>query len=88
MTSSMFIGTTSPFNVANSHKECVKAKALASLLAVRKGFPLQEGVRIIDKVFDRCYNDLEPIGRRIRLNSDHMKWAYRERFHYNYDNIV
>lgn len=88
MTSSMFIGTTTPFKVANSHKDCVKAKALASLLAVRKGFPVQEGVDIIDKVFDRCYKDLEPIGRRIRLNSEHMKWAYRERFHYNYDNIV
>ena len=26
----------------------------------------QEADKIIDKVFDRCYNDLEPFGRRIR----------------------
>ena len=88
MTSSFFIGTTSPLKIAQTHRECVKAKALASLMAVRSGFPVEEGVRIIDGVFDRCYNDLEPIGRRIRLNSQHMKFAYRERFHYNYDSFV
>lgn len=87
MTSSFFTGTTSFRRFGNTHRECVKAKALASLLAVRKGFPVAEGVRIIDGVFDRCYGDLEPVGRRLRLNSPHMKWAYRERFHYNYDSF-
>lgn len=57
-------------------------------MTVRKGFPYDEGMRIVDKVFDRCYNDLEPFGRRIRLNSRHKKWIYRERFHYGYDTFT
>lgn len=87
MVSSMFIGTTKPWNIASTHRECVKAKALASLMAVRKNFPITEAMAVVDKVFDRCYADLEPIGRRIRLNSNHIKWAYRERFHYDYDSM-
>lgn len=66
-------------------QECVKAKALSSIMTVRKGFPYEEGIEIVNKVFDRCYNDLEPFGRRIRLNSQHKKWIYRERFLYDYD---
>ena len=88
MTSSLFIGTTTPWNIAKTHRECVKAKALASILAVRKNFPVEEGVKIVDRVFDKCYADLEPLGRRLRLNSDHMKWVYRDRFHYDYDSII
>lgn len=76
-----------PWNAARNHRECVKAKALGAIITVRKGFPKLEALRIVDEVFDRCYDDLEPIGRRLRLNSYHQKWAYRERFHYNYDQI-
>ena len=88
MTSSFLNGTTFPWKVAQSHRDCVKEKAIASIMTVRKNFPYEEAEKIVDRVFDKCYNDLEPIGRRIRLNSDHMKWAYRERFHYDYDSIV
>ncbi len=57
---------------------------MASILAVRKDLPREEAWNIVDKVFDKCYNDLEPIGRRIRRGSKHMDWAHRERFHYHY----
>ena len=30
----------------------------------------EEANKIIDKVFDRCYRDLEPFGRRIRSLKD------------------
>ncbi|KAH7644835.1 mitochondrial inner membrane protease atp23 [Dermatophagoides farinae] len=88
MTSSFFSGTTGFNKIGASHRECVKAKALSSILAVRKGMPIEQAAQVVDRVFDRCYNDLEPIGRRIRLNSRHIKWAYRERFLYDYDSFT
>ena len=66
---------------------CVKAKAVSSILLFRKDMPREEAWEVVDRVFDRCYNDLEPIGRRIRRGSKHMEWAYRERYHYNYDSF-
>ena len=30
----------------------------------------EEAEKVINKVFKRCYNDLEPFGRRIRTASD------------------
>ncbi|UXI16258.1 magnesium-dependent phosphatase 1-like [Sarcoptes scabiei] len=88
MISSLLIGSTSIVNIAQTHKDCVKAKAVSSILAIRKNFPIEKAMNIVDKVFDQCYNDLEPMGRRIRLNSDHVKWIYRERFLYDYDSFV
>lgn len=38
----------------------------------------------IERVFTKCYNDLEPMGRRIRRNSDDMPKAYAESFLYGY----
>jgi len=35
-----------------------------------RGLPAAEAVRIVDKVFDRCYADLEPFGRRIASRYD------------------
>ncbi len=34
------------------------------MLAVRN-VTRQEAEAVVDKVFDKCYNDLEPFGRRI-----------------------
>jgi len=39
----------------------------------------------IERVFTKCYNDLEPIGRRIRRNSFDMPRAYAEGYLYGYD---
>nr|XP_037281591.1 mitochondrial inner membrane protease ATP23 homolog [Rhipicephalus microplus] len=82
--SAMSQGSASPFNIARSHAECVKQKAVSSIVVAR-GVSQEEARSAVDRIFDKCYNDLEPVGRRIRRNSPHMQWAYRERYHYGYD---
>lgn len=77
-------GDASPFKIAKAHQDCVKTKAALSVMAVRK-VSEPEARAVVDKVFDKCYNDLEPIGRRIRRNSLDMHKAYMERFAYGYD---
>ncbi|CAG4911440.1 unnamed protein product [Colias eurytheme] len=76
-------GDASWFKVKKAHEDCVKTKALYSVLAVRQIGKL-EAVEIIEKVFPKCYNDLEPIGRRIRRNSDDMMRVYRDASYYGY----
>lgn len=71
-------------NLAQAHARCVKQKALASILAVRPEMDRVDGRKVIDKVFDKCYNDLEPIGRRVRRQSFDRERAYRERYLYGY----
>lgn len=83
--SGMLSGTVSPFNLAKAHAQCVKQKAVASILAVRPEMASEEGWKIVDSVFDVCYNDLEPVGRRIRARSDDPRRAYRERYLMGYD---
>ena len=83
--SGMLSGTVSLFNLSQAHARCVKQKALVSILASRPELDRRQGSRIIDKVFDKCYNDLEPVGRRIRSRSNDAHRAYRERFLYGYD---
>lgn len=62
----------------------MKAKAAASLAAVKPNMTDEEALKVVDRVFDKCYNDLEPVGRRLRRGSTDMERAYRERFHYGY----
>ncbi|GAB6022800.1 hypothetical protein CHUAL_006898 [Chamberlinius hualienensis] len=64
-------------------EECVKDKAVKSMVAVRK-ISAVEARPIVDSVFDKCYNDLEPIGRRVRRNSSDPDKCYFERRHYGY----
>ncbi len=45
----------------------------------------EEARRIVDRVFERCYADLEPIGRRVRRNSTDMVRAFNERSIYGYE---
>lgn len=77
-------GDASPFNIAKAHQNCVKTKALYSVVSARK-VSKEEAEAAVERVFDRCYNDLEPIGRRLRRNSLDMHKAYKERFVYGYD---
>ncbi|CAH0721790.1 unnamed protein product, partial [Brenthis ino] len=77
-------GDASFTKIKKAHEDCVKTKALYSVLAVRQ-IGKQEAVDIIEKVFPKCYNDLEPIGRRIRRGSEDMYRAYREASYYGYD---
>lgn len=71
-------------NVLHCLQDCVKTKALMSVLAVRN-ITHDQAVDVIEKVFPRCYADLEPIGRRIRRNSKDMHKAYMEGPMYGYD---
>jgi len=73
---------TSPFNYNNQHKTCVKLTALESLEKARF-VPKEKAVEIVNQVFDKCYIDLEPIGRRS-VNKNDMKRAYYERYKYRY----
>lgn len=83
-TSAWSQGDASLSKIKEAHQDCVKTKALYSVLAVRQ-IGKAEAVDIIEKVFPKCYNDLEPIGRRIRRNSEDMTRAYREASYYGYD---
>lgn len=65
-------------------QDCVKSKALMSVLAVRN-VTRDEAIEAVERVFPKCYADLEPIGRRIRRNSKDMHKAYMEGPMYGYD---
>jgi mitochondrial inner membrane protease ATP23 len=82
--SAMVQGDASIFRIKKAHQACVKTKALCSVLAVRK-VTAEEALAAIEKVFPKCYNDLEPIGRRIRRNSTDMQKAFIEAPLYGYD---
>ncbi|XP_050413242.1 mitochondrial inner membrane protease ATP23 homolog [Patella vulgata] len=76
-------GDASPFNYKQQHATCVKAKALHSILMVRNVTP-EEGIEAVNKVFDKCYKDLEPVGRRSRRNSRDPDCALVEGTFYGY----
>ena len=80
-----FQGDASLFRIKQQHAQCVRSKAKWSVMAVRSNMTEAEALEAIDRVFDRCYNDLEPIGRRIRRNSPDMIRAYQERVNYGYE---
>ncbi|XP_043483504.1 mitochondrial inner membrane protease ATP23 homolog [Leptopilina heterotoma] len=79
-------GTSSFINIKQSHQDCVKDKAVLSVLAVRK-VSEEEARAAVERVFTKCYNDLEPIGRRIKRNSVDMHKAYLEAPMYGYEHI-
>ncbi|KFM57740.1 Mitochondrial inner membrane protease ATP23-like protein, partial [Stegodyphus mimosarum] len=81
--SAMVMGTASLMRIKRQHRECVKRKALASAVAVRN-VSEEEWKAALDRVFTKCYNDLEPLGRRLRRNSHDMYRVYRERYLYGY----
>ena len=60
-----------------SKKECVRRKAALSIQMIRNISEL-EAYRTVDFVFERCYKDLEPFGRRIIDYGDYER-AYRDR---------
>lgn len=64
-------------------KECVKKKALMSVMLVRE-ISEAEARRVVDRVFDRCYADREPFGRIPRRNSrdPHLMLAEGELYGY------
>ncbi|XP_003748033.1 mitochondrial inner membrane protease ATP23 homolog [Galendromus occidentalis] len=75
----MLQGETSPFDFGATHKNCVRTKAVKSVMA-SSSLTKEQAEEAVDKVFPFCYNDLEPIGRRIRRKSEDMERSYRERY--------
>lgn len=65
-----------------SSQECVKREASRSIQMTRN-ISEKEANSVIDGVFDRCYNDLEPFGKPIRSYEDY-KSVYANRFKYGY----
>lgn len=82
--SAWWYGSASPFNIKGRHKECVRRKALSSVMAM-KNCSEKEGLEAIDRVFPKCYNDLEPIGRRCKRKSIDPELAYAEAPLYGYE---
>ncbi|XP_066596854.1 mitochondrial inner membrane protease ATP23 homolog [Prorops nasuta] len=76
-------GAANPFHFKKSHQYCVKEKAMRSVMAAQN---VTEAIAMaaVERVFSKCYNDLEPIGRRIRRNSCDMERAYNESYLYGY----
>ena len=64
-------------------QECVKKKALMSILMVRD-VTNEDAIKVVNKVFTKCYNDLEPIGRVPRRNSRDAEKALAESYLYGY----
>ncbi|XP_043790260.1 mitochondrial inner membrane protease ATP23 homolog [Apis laboriosa] len=78
-----FRGTASLFNIKKAHQNCVIDKAVRSVVAI-KNISKDEATEVVMRVFDKCYNDLEPVGRRLRRNSLDMEKAYYEGTYYGY----
>lgn len=81
--SSMLMGDSHPLKIKATHQDCVKDKAACSLIAARD-ITKAEAMQIVERVFPRCYADLEPVGRRLRRNSTDLQRAYYERHRYGY----
>lgn len=64
-------------------QDCVKKKAFLSMMAARN-CSQEDGLAAIDRVFDRCYNDLEPIGRRPRGSKVDIELACEEAMNLGY----
>ncbi|KAM3859228.1 mitochondrial inner membrane protease ATP23 homolog [Diretmus argenteus] len=63
------------FGLKQHHQECVRGRALRSILAVRK-IDTAEAEKIVVEVFDTCFNDHAPFGR-IPHGAKDAKFAHR-----------
>lgn len=72
----------SDMKVKEQHRHCVKNAAIESL--VRTKFVKEEVAKeSVNRVFSRCYADLEPIGRRA-MNKHDIERAFNEKFLFGY----
>ena len=70
------------FGVRGNHSLCVKNTAVERM--VKSNFVSEKVAKeSVDRVFDKCYADLEPIGRRAK-NREDMAQAYYERYLFGY----
>lgn len=75
---------SSLFKFKKAHEICVKEVAIKSVKAYSPQTDISEVVDIVTKVFPKCYNDLEPFGRRPTYGRKETKHAYRERYLFGY----
>ncbi|XP_037315803.1 mitochondrial inner membrane protease ATP23 homolog [Pungitius pungitius] len=66
----------SNFGLKQHHQECVRGRALRSILAVRK-VSREKAEKIVDEVFVSCFNDHAPFGRIPHGKKD-AGFAYRD----------
>ncbi|XP_062850760.1 mitochondrial inner membrane protease ATP23 homolog [Trichomycterus rosablanca] len=64
------------FGLKQHHQKCVRSRAMRSILAVRNVTP-EEAEKVVNEVFDTCYNDHAPFGR-IPHNKKDAKFACRD----------
>lgn len=76
-------GDAALWDVKNRHKDCVKRRAMLSVLAAR-GVTVEEATAAVNRVFNKCYNDMEPIGRRIYRPSRDMDQALFDASYFGY----
>ncbi|KAI0207175.1 Mitochondrial inner membrane protease ATP23 [Lamellibrachia satsuma] len=83
--SSMSDKGVSPFHIKQRQQECVKKKAIMSIVMVRN-VEEEEARKVVDKVFTKCHNDLEPFGRIPRRKSRDPERMLAEGYFYGYCN--
>lgn len=78
------LGKYGMFHVKETHKICVKDAAFAATKGYSPSSTDEDVWGTIDRVFDGCYSDMEPFGRRPHNRSQEFRQAYRERYFYGY----
>jgi len=71
------------FAVKQQHEVCVRNTSV-DFLVKTKFVDRQVAEEAVDKVFSKCYQDLEPIGRRAKHIYD-MKQANKEKYLFGYE---
>nr|XP_045000714.1 mitochondrial inner membrane protease ATP23 homolog [Jaculus jaculus] len=64
------------FGLKQHHQTCVQDRAILSSLAVRN-ISKEEAQKVVDDVFESCFNDLEPFGR-IPHDKTYARYAHRD----------
>lgn len=73
----------SSFGVQGQHSNCVRHAAVRSLKESKFVEDEVKAKEAVDRVFPKCYADLEPFGRRAR-NAEDMNLAFKERYLFGY----
>ena len=73
-----FFRSDAEVRVQGEHAACVKKTAVEGMVKT-KFVERAAAVEAVERVFAKCYRDLEPIGRRARTAED-LKLAHEERY--------
>ena len=70
------------FKWKKAHEECVRNTAVDYMIKTKFVKP-DIAKSAVDKVFDKCYKDLEPVGRRA-MDGEDLERADNEKFLFGY----